>query len=397
MTPSKIARLSFATGCLLGPVGFALAQAPAAKLQPPKPVTPVGGAVLSRGAAPDFSAFDPNKPVTPAFAPVPAESTPKSTGGWFSGPSSAPPAKPLLTWGAPPATTPSPVPAPTPVPPPLPTPGIMAPVPSGTESKSFIGEAWTGVKELVVGKPTPGQPPFARPGEPAPLPQPVRNGPAARTPSASVYASPPAYRWYGWGTTTPGANPHAPTGQYPNGSANWLSQTGATPGAFPAPAQTRRESPSWEPPAYARVPASSVEPLIAVTSPVSTWPVAPPATAAVPAMLPPPSLPPVTNPNGLNWQPAGGVPTSSKPQPMTNPVGTVVFRAQAPQASTVEELIKDAAKGWAIVEHVKTTGANKLAVMLVTSTEADARRAAEEISRVKELRPYEIQFEARVK
>lgn len=387
MTPFNIARLSLSAGSLIVPTSLAFAQAPAAKLQPAQPVTPVGGSLISRGVAPDFGAFDPTRPVVPAFAPVPAETTPKS-GGWFSGPATSAPAKPLLTWGAAPMTTPPPVPSPKPAPTPAPAlmPAIMAPVPASTESKSYLGEAWTGVKELVVGKPTPGQPPFVRPGEPVPAPATAPTGPALRTPSASVYASPPAYRWYGWGTTTPGANPHAPTGQYPNGSANWLAKTGATPGAFPAPAVARRETPGWEQPAYARVPASSGEPLVAANSPATPLPSAPL-----------PSAPAVTNAGGLNWQPAGGVPSSSSPKPLANPIGTVVFRAQAPQATTVEELVKEAAKGWAIVEHVNTTGTNKLAVMLVTSTEADARRAAEAISRIAELRPYEIQFEARVK
>ena len=52
---------------------------------------------------------------------------------------------------------------------------------------------------------------------------------------APVYAGPPAYRWYGWGSVTPGANPYAQTGQYPPASANWYSITGAMPGAFPVP------------------------------------------------------------------------------------------------------------------------------------------------------------------
>ena len=71
---------------------------------------------------------------------------------------------------------------------------------------------------------------------------------------APVYAGPPAYRWYGWGSVTPGANPHAPTGQYPPASANWYSITGATPGAFPVPvANPMRPGPGTEPPAYVTV------------------------------------------------------------------------------------------------------------------------------------------------
>jgi hypothetical protein len=68
---------------------------------------------------------------------------------------------------------------------------------------------------------------------------------------APVYAGPPAYRWYGWGTVTPGANPLAPTGQYPRASAQWYSITGATPGAIPVPVTNPgRATPGSEPPAY---------------------------------------------------------------------------------------------------------------------------------------------------
>ena len=72
---------------------------------------------------------------------------------------------------------------------------------------------------------------------------------------APVYAGPPAYRWYGWGSVTPGANPHAPTGQYPHASANWYAITGATPGAFPVPVMNPGHPPAGtEPPAYVTVP-----------------------------------------------------------------------------------------------------------------------------------------------
>lgn len=99
---------------------------------------------------------------------------------------------------------------------------------------------------------------------PAPVPQPIAQVPAeqpqptAATPfrgtganGAPVYAGPPAYRWYGWGSVTPGANPLAPAGQYPKASANWYSITGATPGAFPVPvANSGRIVPGTEPPTY---------------------------------------------------------------------------------------------------------------------------------------------------
>jgi hypothetical protein len=70
-----------------------------------------------------------------------------------------------------------------------------------------------------------------------------------------VYAGTPAYRWYGYGGPTPGANPNAPNGLYPKGSANWYSQTGATPGAFPLPTSVAQRAPSYEPPTFITQPA----------------------------------------------------------------------------------------------------------------------------------------------
>jgi hypothetical protein len=113
----------------------------------------------------------------------------------------------------------------------------------------------------IGGKPAAGQP-QTRPGiagnDPGrglaePLPDATAATPfrGTGTNGAPVYAGPPAYRWYGWGSVTPGANPLAPAGQYPKASANWYAITGATPGAFPVPvSNTPRTNPGTEPPSY---------------------------------------------------------------------------------------------------------------------------------------------------
>jgi hypothetical protein len=63
---------------------------------------------------------------------------------------------------------------------------------------------------------------------------------------ATIYAGPPAYRWYGYGATTPPAFLIPLQGQYPRASADWYHITGATAGAFPLPvlAPPTREEPS---------------------------------------------------------------------------------------------------------------------------------------------------------
>lgn len=44
----------------------------------------------------------------------------------------------------------------------------------------------------------------------------------------------PAWKWYGYGTPTPGTNPLAPNGSYLSVPGNWYPSVGATPGAVPA-------------------------------------------------------------------------------------------------------------------------------------------------------------------
>ena len=46
-------------------------------------------------------------------------------------------------------------------------------------------------------------------------------------------AATPAWKWYGYGTPTPGRNPFAPNGSYPAVPPTWYSTSGTTPGAIP--------------------------------------------------------------------------------------------------------------------------------------------------------------------
>lgn len=106
---------------------------------------------------------------------------------------------------------------------------------------------------------------------------------------APVYAGPPAYRWYGWGSVTPGANPYAQTGQYPPASANWYSITGATPGAFPVPVSNPLPAGSGtEPPAYVAVPNQRIAPAINTMIPERSVPLSFRSDASM-RMPPPPA------------------------------------------------------------------------------------------------------------
>src|SRR5262249_48944571 len=126
-----------------------------------------------------------------------------------------------------------------------------------------------------------------------------RELPTAQTPFRStspngqpVYAGPPAYRWYGWGSVTPGAHPYAPPGYSPKPSANWYSIAGATPGAFPVTvAESPRPAMGMEPPEYTGMPSVQHQPPVYTQNPapvvVAPHARRPPAVAPVGSPEPP--------------------------------------------------------------------------------------------------------------
>lgn len=73
---------------------------------------------------------------------------------------------------------------------------------------------------------TAGEKTFVIPtGESKPIPnEAVQPGPGAAT---------PAWKWYGYGTPTPGRNPLAPNGTYGAVPPTWYTTSGTTPGAIP--------------------------------------------------------------------------------------------------------------------------------------------------------------------
>ena len=211
-------RVPTAIGVAVLVAGVAEGQAPepAAKLRPPVPITLQDGPLITRGLSPEARPFDPTR------GPLPSEpaTSVKPTAGWPGAPKPAV-AVTRAPWAAP-------------------------------KQPSMLESAWSDVKEFVTGKPTD---PVVLQQSPYTFTNPTAtaNPQAPRPGTAGVYAGPPAYRWYGWGTTTPGTNPYAPAGQYPRGSGNWYAQTGATPGAFPVPVSAPRFTFGSEPPSYVGV------------------------------------------------------------------------------------------------------------------------------------------------
>lgn len=389
LTPT---RACVAAGLLaLSGGGFTLAQhpapspGPAARLKPPQALDEPARLVVGRGTAPDSA---PAVTVHPPGAVVQPATRPAYSGG--------------------------PVRA-------------MQPraVPTPQRDPSLIESAWLDLKGLVTGQPSGTTPPFVHP-QSQPLPQPRTQPQAVVQPTpGAVYAGPPAYRWYGWGTTTPGANTYAPTGQYPRGSANWYAQTGATPGAFPVPVMNPyRTEPTAEPPSYARGAAPDAPPapgprLVSVDappelrygpSPATTIPVPPSPPPAVERADHPPVIAQSGSPSGIvqssarSETPADDGPTwqrcSGESAPFVSPPPTVtVIRGMEPKAKepSLEDVVRAACQGRATVAEVKQTGPTQLVVRVKAASSADARAAFAALSEVPTLKPYKVEFEADIK
>lgn len=318
-------------------------------------------------------------------------------------------------------------------------------------TRTWLGGAWSGVREFVVGRPTAAEMTAApQPGyqttpplvaqEYAPPPQAESQPPAGR-PQPEVYAGPPAYRWYGWGSTTPGANQYAPHGLYPKGSANWHQHTGATPGAFPVPIVYPPSSPGVEPPVYAGNPNGYDAAYRAASRTVRAEPepsfdprhpsAVPLGGTTVPGGQPVTSTPAVREPVAptpeVNWQSvtplpsSPGVPSALPPRspqpadPQWVPVttrtypGTVVPVAATPSplvrgqqspeaAETPDVAARIRAACFSRVNQVRVTetGQGKLTVTIVTTTEQLAKEAAAVVSKLPEVRPYEVRFEVQL-
>ena len=288
----------FATVIGLGcATATALAQQPAtgprtgraAALLPPQALGPNDIPQVARAAADD--PFPASTPVIRSGSK--ANPVPPAGPAWLSGPSAN------LTPAAgirPHLETPTP-------------PGKAAPPPGQAASEpGLVSRGLDKLKGVTADRPVvQTAPPPAPPG---------RDSADAMTPfrgtganGAPVYAGPPAYRWYGYGSVTPGANPFAPTGQYPRASANWYAITGATPGAFPVPVMNpARPAPGSEPPAYVGTPPPRN---VASVSPSFN-----PGYAGPPGGMPPiadrPPAPPVP-------------PVPTRPAPTLAPPGTSKF------------------------------------------------------------------------
>ena len=331
---------------------------------------------------------------------------------------------------------------------------VPAPSYSANAKPSWVGNKLNAVKETVIGKPAAAD---SRPvmGPTRPL---LGTGAAPmlppQQPLQSIYASPPAYRGYGWGGTTPGANPHSPGGIYPQGSANWYSQTGATPGAFPDTRTHPLDAPAIEPPVYsaksAGQPAFNVgvpskpaetkqaprfisgspapEPRVVARTPIgSEMPGSPSLPSGIPTAIASstdsrtlPEVPIALPTTELNWQTASGrgiplpkepdpIPQaaqpvssdpawgpSAAPKPATPTISVIRGQLDAREPQSLEMLIRNACVGRVARTDVRAITPQKFVVTFVAASESAARDAAALVVALPELKPYEITFEAQI-
>ncbi len=294
--------------------------------------------------------------------------------------------------------------------------------PQSPQADPRVGQPFAQQPMLPIGQPFPTQP-YAQ----QPMPgQPFQGvTPAGR----AAYAGNPAYRWYGWGTTTPGANPYAPTGESPAGSSQWYAMSRATPGAFPVPVtHPFRAPPGADAPAYAARPASPPKPVADVPPPSFAFePPAPSGPTPIAETLPfryvppdqlpatttiVPSVPPAgaewrgpTSPISSNGKTAPAIeettwqPVSYTPAPAATVASTMVGQV-VPASATIawqEPTLQDRVRavcGSAVqAVEVKKLGQDSVIVRFDAPSDAVAERVAKAVSQLAELKPYIVTFD----
>jgi hypothetical protein len=317
---------------------------------------------------------------------------------------------------------------------------------------------WTGerAKALTDAVAGPETQPDARVGQPMPAGvmnpnwnAPPNGPPQARLPmqpfrgttpgGRAAYAGNPAYRWYGWGTTTPGANPYAPGGEYPATSSQWYTMSGATPGAFPVPVTNPfRPAPGVGAPAYAvnttSAPVPSVAPPSLTTTAAPFVPEGPkPIVESAPFRYVPPDELPVSTgpvpsvPSAGNWR-GGAVPMPPKAeefpvrpataepawQPIQNAApakGPTLFIGQSPakpaaQADILQAVAFEPVAQVSLMDRIravagaevrnleaKKLGRDGVIVRFDAPTDAVAEAAAKAIAAIADLKAYTVTFD----
>jgi len=253
-------------------------------------------------------------------------------------------------------------------------------------------------------------------------------------------ASNPAWKWYGYGTPTPGGNPLAPAGAYAGVPGTWYSASGATPGAVPhgpagatlpglvpdpvpvpqviyggptafavgdgltlppvnSPAEKFAEV-DWAP-----APSATLRPPNAGPVTSAADPTAPPAKLKAPiradeepatapvlgAPVPPTGSSPKAESPDLPVEPATGIVVPPLSGGMSRVDRPLKVRAQAPDADAAD-LIRQACGPDVRVMEVSPVGPKRVVLRLAASRNA-AMAARDRLARVPDLAGYQIEFE----
>jgi hypothetical protein len=196
----------------------------------------------------------------------------------------------------------------------------------------------------------------------------------------------PAWKWYGYGTPTPGRNPLAPNGSYAPVPVNWHTTSGATPGAIPSGRIGPNVIP--DPTPTPRIPAG-------------------PATSI--AVLPPdgPVAPPIESPReNIDWKTSSAtlrLPTAETEGPRatlkapvhddvpTTPMPSTPLQREVPTGSDARDIPVEAAPGIVVPSGGLSQASGRITARAVAPTAelpaAAIRRACGPDVRVMEISP----------
>ena len=230
----------------------------------------------------------------------------------------------------------------------------------------------------------------------------------------------PAWKWYGWGTPTPGRNPLAPNGTYPAVPPTWHTASGTTPGAIPkglqgaepyvpgvipdplplprmpaGPGSSIAVTPSGESVDWKSAPATIRLPTAA--TPVST--VGPRATLMAPVHDDPPAAEPRTPlQRELPASESPDIPVEPAPGIVAPPIGRVSY-ADAPMTARglapsgdLSAVIRQACGVDVRVMEVTSIGPKRLLVRLAGTVDA-AMAVRDRLGHVSDLAGWRVDFD----
>jgi hypothetical protein len=245
------------------------------------------------------------------------------------------------------------------------------------------------------------------------------------------FGATPAWKWYGYGTPTPGRNPLAPNGAYSPVPPRWYTTSGTTPGAIPhdhpGPAVVPDPAPGpkapttsiaavpptgptlppvpfaageilWQPPAAAatlKIPVAEAviddRPRATLKAPVRDEPPPPPRTRIAAPVTPLDHELPATDSKEIPIESAPGIVIPSGGS-VSRGDGPVTARGLAPAADLPANAIRWAVGSKVQVMEITAVGPKRMVIRLAATPDA-AWAARDRLARLPELREWRVDFE----